>query len=391
MPTITFDQVGLSAGVAGESRSDGLSTGALVTVTTSEAGTVELLHVARGDVAAVGSLSQASTLVWTFTPTIDVYGTYRVRFTATSDGHTVVRLFAIRTPNKRLRIPALNELADPEASLVNAGPDQVEASENNEGGSYSGWLDTLEELFVATEAAGSASPGDFLRAAERLPDPRDFEARKATNPDLSANGWTVALRDSPFTALVYDGPVDRSIVGAAAGKYKATLFGGLLVLQLPSNQPVQIYRAVSGSFTLKTHARRAEFISGNSNYSFISTGVQFVGAGTETFYYVGNEANNNVAQRWVGPGGGAYTGDGGGGGGLGAISERKMHNVQYIDHDPGVLSRFFSITSDGVYVMSRTTGFNIPQANYAGVWLTHNDNHFSYLDFIRIRPLNTYP
>lgn len=386
MPTITLDQVGLSAGVAGASRSDGLSNGALVTITTSEPGTVVLLHVAKDDVAAVSSLAQASSLVWTFTPSVGVYGTYRVRFTATSDGHTVVRLFSVRTLNKGLRIPALNELADPDASLVNAGPLVIAASENNEASSYSGWWNTLEELYRTVDTSPAA---DLFLTSEAAPDLRDLDARRMVNPDLSVNGWTVALRDSPFTVLTRAGNLDRSLAGAVAGTYRSELFGGILILQFPPGAQVQIYKAVTGSFTLKTHARRAEFTTGNSNYSFISTGVQFVGAGTETFYYVGNENNNVVAQRWVGPGGGTYTGDIGSG--LGAITEVKRDNVQYIDHDPGVNTRFFTIARDGTYIMTQTNGFNLPQAAYAGVWLAHEGSKYCYLDFIRFRPLNTYP
>lgn len=162
MATIKFDQVGLTPpGVAGKTRSDGLSNGALVTITTSEAGIVQFLWVPIDDSSAVSSLSQTSPTTWTFTPSSNVYGTYRVKFTATSNpAATTIRLFVIRTPNRHLRIPALNERASPNANLINLSDAIVAASEFNEpgegdapfsSGDYTGWWSALAELFMAVE------------------------------------------------------------------------------------------------------------------------------------------------------------------------------------------------------------------------------------------------
>lgn len=161
MATIKFDQVGLTpSGVAGKTRSDGLANGAQVTITTSEAGTVQFLWVPIDDNSAVSSLSQTSPTTWTFTPSSNAYGTYRVKFTATANpAITTVRLFVVRTPTG-LRIPALNERASSNASLINHGTDIVTASEFNENGlgdtpfqngDYSGWWSALSELFMAVD------------------------------------------------------------------------------------------------------------------------------------------------------------------------------------------------------------------------------------------------
>jgi hypothetical protein len=156
MATIKFDQVGLTPpGVAGQTRTDGLATGAEVTITTSEPGTVQFLWVPLEDAGASASLHQVSASVWKFTPNSGVYGTYRVKFTPTANPSAfTVRLFGIRTPNHGMRIPALNEDADPNASLINHGASVLDASECNEpeddgpfaSGNYGGWYSAVAEL-----------------------------------------------------------------------------------------------------------------------------------------------------------------------------------------------------------------------------------------------------
>jgi len=152
-----IDQVGLPAGTDGRSRSDGLATGALVTLTAITAGTThkfELLWVPPGDVNAVASLAATGVpSVWTFTPTAGVYGTYRIKHTVDEGLGTedaTIRTFGIRNPCGVL-VPAFNEKADEDASLITPPADLaeiIENSENNElsaisGLRWAGWHDFL--------------------------------------------------------------------------------------------------------------------------------------------------------------------------------------------------------------------------------------------------------
>ena len=168
-----IDQTGLPAGVNGRARSDGLADGAVVTLTATNPGAVTatfvLLWVPVGDTTAVATLSvTGNPLVWTFTPTPNRPGTYRIRLTTDvslpSESSPITRVFRVRTPNG-LSVPALNEVADPQASLVNLGPAVVDASEDNEyvaGGpgtlgtlDYSGWFRSWHEV---VSAVGDSSP-----------------------------------------------------------------------------------------------------------------------------------------------------------------------------------------------------------------------------------------
>ncbi len=162
---IKIDQVGLPAGVADRSRSDGLDDSSVVTLTSVSPGTTntwKLLWVPRGDATAVASLIVSGASV-TFTPDSDVYGNYRIMLTVDAGLITEsvsIRTFGIRTPVAGLCPPALNERASESASLEDDGADQISASETNEaevsgpftGGSYGGWYPALIELFEAVES-----------------------------------------------------------------------------------------------------------------------------------------------------------------------------------------------------------------------------------------------
>lgn len=150
MATITFDQTGLSAGVTDRARSDGLATGATVTITVDSAGgTVEFVDVPPGDSSSVSSLNGSGDPVWTFTPTASVYGTWLVQFTPTV-GNPVRRAFSVRTPNQSFRIPAFNEKASVVATIAN-GASHIADSDDNEGGTYRGWWSALNEIYAAIE------------------------------------------------------------------------------------------------------------------------------------------------------------------------------------------------------------------------------------------------
>lgn len=163
---MTIDQTGLSAGVAGVSRTDGLLTGALVTITSVGGGSthlVELLDVPLEDINAVASLVQngGDPTIWTFTPTANQPGTFRIKLTedlGLPSESVQIRVLRMRTPRNGIILPAMNERADDEASLVNSGAPFIDASEDNatdytsssfyNGRRYSGWWRFLHEFVV---------------------------------------------------------------------------------------------------------------------------------------------------------------------------------------------------------------------------------------------------
>ena len=115
MATMKIDQAGLPAGANDKARTDGLATGALVTVTSLGTGTAtfKLLWWPVGDTTAVATLAPTGNpKVWTFTPTASTPGSYRIQLTENQGLATqsISRLiFGIRTPVQGLLIPALNE------------------------------------------------------------------------------------------------------------------------------------------------------------------------------------------------------------------------------------------------------------------------------------------
>ncbi len=174
MATMKIDQAGLPAGAAGFARTDGLDTGALVTLTSTGAGsthTFRLLWIPPTDTTAIGSLAQTGPTVWTFSPDVGAlaWGSYRIELIVDEGLPTEsrqIRIFGVRT-SSGLLIPAANEIADPNASLENVGATQIAASENNEpfgvfaGGSAWGWWKALEEVI---QLAGSGAVANLQDA-----------------------------------------------------------------------------------------------------------------------------------------------------------------------------------------------------------------------------------
>lgn len=166
-PVIKIDQAGLPAGTAGRARSDGLDTGALVTLESTGPGgthTFRLLWVPSGDTTAVGSLAvTGNPRIWTFSPTAGVYGSWLIELEV--DGQRSRRVFGVRTPNLALLIPAFNEDADDDANLFLNGAAQVEASDNNEpyyrnpAIDYAGWWASLEDAFLSLDTVGGGGGG----------------------------------------------------------------------------------------------------------------------------------------------------------------------------------------------------------------------------------------
>jgi hypothetical protein len=160
---IKISQAGLAAGTAGQSRTDGLATGALVTledVSGTGSSTFHLLDVPWDDTTSVASLAVTGDPdIWTFSPQASRYGSYRIELR--DDGIPVERrIFGVRTPANALLIPALNERASRHASLANAGADQIDLCEQNANDfplsalnnrRYAGWWRSLVELYRIVE------------------------------------------------------------------------------------------------------------------------------------------------------------------------------------------------------------------------------------------------
>ncbi len=160
---IKISQAGLPAGVAGSSRSDGLATGALVTledVLGTGSSTFHLLWGPVEDTTAEASLAVTGDPdIWTFSPMAAAYGSYEIELR--DDGIPVERrIFGIRTPANQLLIPALNERSSRHAGWHNDGADQIDLSEQNANDfplavlnsfRYAGWWRSLYELYRVVE------------------------------------------------------------------------------------------------------------------------------------------------------------------------------------------------------------------------------------------------
>lgn len=179
---IKISQAGLAAGVAGRSRTDGLATGALVTLedvsgTGIGLSTFHLLWCPVEDTTAASTLAVTGgdLDVWTFSPMAAAYGSYQIELRV-SGVPVERRIFGIRTPANQLLIPALNERASRHASRENAGADQIDLAENNANDfplsalnsfRYAGWWRSLYELYRIVEL-GTGSIADHAVALIKL-------------------------------------------------------------------------------------------------------------------------------------------------------------------------------------------------------------------------------
>lgn len=167
----TIDQAGLPAGILDRSRTDGLLSGALVTLTAAGPGSTfrfRLLWVPPGDTTAVASLTAVTANQWTFSPTAAVWGTYRIELIVDEGLSTEkrsVRLLRVRNTGG-LTDFALNERAAPTNTLAST----TGASEDNAADYpdpaisslvYAGWWRVQHELVqtVAGLVVGGAGTG----------------------------------------------------------------------------------------------------------------------------------------------------------------------------------------------------------------------------------------
>jgi hypothetical protein len=172
---LRIDQEGLTDGVAGTSRTDGLATGALITLINTGSGSTtafRLLWTPPGDTTAAASLVPSEDpKIWTFEPTPAKYGTYLIELIEDEGLVTELierRAFVVRTPGLGLVIPALNERGDPKASLVISGNEQIEAADNNavdysdaDLGAlpYAAWWRSIHELILTVDTSGAGEAG----------------------------------------------------------------------------------------------------------------------------------------------------------------------------------------------------------------------------------------
>lgn len=261
-----IDQAGLPAGNPGFARTDGLDTGALVTLTSLAAATssrFELLWVPPGDTTAVGSLTGISATTWTFSPTAGVYGSYRILL-VTDEGlpseDRQVRTLGIRTPFASLLVPAANESADPTATLSSASAATISRAEQNEpfgpfvAGSSWGWWRSFDELVGVVEALVAAGPS---------PTPTSLVVSVPIENGVTlAPGDGVAAGPTAGRCALSDAIADAATsflgvclvggTGDAGGTVSAQLVvGGLVssVAGLTPNAPVYLSTAVAGGIT----------------------------------------------------------------------------------------------------------------------------------------------
>lgn len=197
-----IDVDGVGVGTDGIARSDGVS-GSLVTVTSVGAGTSHDLVLWTTNDPAPPSLTMNSATEWEFTPNSGDGYTYVLRLTV--DAVESYRTLRILTTNLGFAIPAPNEAADPDASLVNNGAAVVEASFDNEGGNYWGWQPAMDEWL--RELDTWAAPGGDLGGT--MPNP--------TVTDLTITG------ESQGSVLYFDGSNWVRLAPGTSGQYLQTL------------------------------------------------------------------------------------------------------------------------------------------------------------------------
>ncbi len=263
---LRIDQAGLPAGTPGKSRTDGLDSGALVTLTNTGLGTTttfRLLWVPPGDTTAVASLAATGDpKVWTFTPTEEVYGSYRVELVENEGLVTEKRerrVLVVRTPNLGLVIPALNERGSSKASLLEADAAIIEAAENNADDyesealnalPYAAWWRSIHELATAvdgfsavegptgptgatgaTGATGETGATGPAGSGSGEADPTFIEYREHMIHVNRASSMTIALGtggtiQNPVPAAGHPGIITNRVASATTGSGTLIEFSG---------------------------------------------------------------------------------------------------------------------------------------------------------------------
>lgn len=174
---LLIDQAGLPAGSSGFARTDGLITGALVTIqsvgvaTTHEA---RILTLPETDTTSISTFMQtgSSPPTWTFSPTAGIDGAWRIELVTDrglSSEDRQVRVFGIRDGLGFL-FPIFGFVADPEANIPDLSDSAkliefVQANELNEpragfpNGYPFGYFAELDALLRNSVSGGAPVPG----------------------------------------------------------------------------------------------------------------------------------------------------------------------------------------------------------------------------------------
>lgn len=297
---IKISQAGLAAGVAGKARTDGLDTGALVTledVNGTGASSFHLLDAPPEDTTAEASLAATGDPdVWTFSPTAAAYGSYLIELR--ENGVPVERrVFGIRTAINGLLIPAFNERASRHAGLDNDGAAQIDLSNNNADDfptaslnqrRYTGWWRSWRELYDVVEA-GTGGIADHAIALIKLAlAPAKSVIVNATNAagdaaylagsaalqylrvNAANNGLEMAtLAVHASTSVVYDAGTNTFKYGGSTSNVNQTPTsgslgvlaistlecGGIVTLQSLSEATIDGFTAKSDGFWFVLHVR----------------------------------------------------------------------------------------------------------------------------------------
>lgn len=190
--SMQLDQAGLlPAGTPNFAREDGLFGGQIVTLTSlahEKTFRFRLLWVGQHpvpDTNSVPSLQQSGVNTWEFEPTPNVFGSWRIELitdegTASEDRQ--IRIFAIKPSPNSPRIPAANEISDPEANLATATPSNVAAliqrSEFNapngiagspfEFGTYVSWYKSFSDAVFASSGLLVVDRTSFVGTSHTL-------------------------------------------------------------------------------------------------------------------------------------------------------------------------------------------------------------------------------
>lgn len=159
---IRFDQVGLTAGVAGASRSDGLRNGARVTVTNVSGRPCRCEWWWRPPEETGAVLVQSGPGVWYFDPTPNMVGDYAVRMIEDEGLATEsedLKAFGVRYLYSGLLAPAMSTRGAPTINLSSTNDEKTAATAymtHNEalpvsGVRFSGWWKFIRELFAKVE------------------------------------------------------------------------------------------------------------------------------------------------------------------------------------------------------------------------------------------------
>lgn len=133
-------------------------------------------------------------------------------------------------------------------------------------------------------------PLHFVKPAAGWDTSFDLDPLVMTDPDIAANGWSISLTHSPYTVLTRAGDVrwQDHIWGAApsgqtpgvtpnyppaAGTYYSTLLAGRLLLQLPGQTDVSIWRATSNPPAIYSVGLGGGSAGDNMRHLYMSNGA----------------------------------------------------------------------------------------------------------------------